>query len=166
MRNLALTGLILLNLVAVHAYADTDELPPVTIVESKDLQAVAEQARERKLPIMLFFSQSYCPYCEIMKETYIKPILRSGWDKDRVIIRMVMTDNAGMIRDFNGERIDADTFTSRYKAYLTPTLAFVNANGKELTPRLMGIGNEYFFGGDIENAIETSLQKVRSVAVN
>ncbi len=165
MRHLIIASLVLFTSLGTRVYAASDELPPVTIIESKDLAADAKVARERKLPIMLFFSQSSCPYCEVMKETYIKPMLRSGWDKDRVIIRMVMTDNMGSVRDFSGASISADQFTSRYKAYMTPTLAFVDANGKELAPRLMGIGNEYFFGGDIETAIETSLHKVRDVAL-
>ena len=153
-----LGGLSLLPLVTVLA---TDvEIQTVT-----DLASLGETAQARKLPILIMFSQAECPYCTIMEENYLKPILRSGQYQDKVIIRQVRIDNLKTFTDFNGRRVEADHLTSRYHAWVTPTLIFLNGKGEEIAPKLVGIGTEGFFAGDIDNAIDAALVRVRSVAL-
>jgi hypothetical protein len=45
-------------------------------------------------------------------------------------------------------------------------MVFLDHNGNELTRRLMGIGTEGFFAAEIDQAIATSLNRLRSVALN
>ena len=130
-----------------------------------DLESLGEMARDKSLPILIMFSQEDCPYCTIMEEAYLKPILRSGQYTDKVIIRKVKIDDMDTFTDFNGERVEADHLTSRYRAWVTPTLIFVNGDGKEMAPKLVGIGTEGFFAGDIDNAIDLALSKLRSIAL-
>ena len=132
----------------------------------KDLESLAKQATSRNVAILLMFSANTCPYCTIMEENYLLPMLRSGEYKDKVIIRKIMTDDLDTLADFNGKKIEIDDLTSRYQAWVTPTLVFLNNQGQQIAPKLVGIGTEGFFAGDIDDAIDVALSHVRSVAMN
>lgn len=136
-----------------------------TVRRVQDLETLGEQASERKLPILIMFSQEQCPYCTIMEENYLRPMLRSGEYQDKVIIRKIKIDDFDSLTDFDGSRIEADHLTGRYRAWVTPTLIFLNSNGQEIAPKLVGIGTEGFFAGDIDNAIDVALTQLRSVAL-
>lgn len=156
----ALLGLMLPGLLAsLSALADNVEILRVT-----DLESLGEQAREQDLPILIMFSQQECPYCTIMEESYLKPMLRSGEYTHKVIIRKIKIDELDTLTDFDGSRIEVDQLTSRYRAWVTPTLIFVNSSGEEVAGKLVGIGTEGFFAGDIDNAIDRALSKLRAVA--
>ena len=154
-------GLFMASLLSLPLLADDVRIEKVT-----DLENLGEMAGERNLPILIMFSQEDCPYCTIMEESYLKPMLRSGEYADKVIIRKVKIDDMDTFTDFNGDRVESDHLTSRYRAWVTPTLIFVNGTGKQMAPKLVGIGTEGFFAGDIDNAIELALSKLRSVALS
>lgn len=134
------------------------------VIKVTDLEALGELAAGRKLPILIMFSQVECPYCTIMEENYLRPMLRSGEYRDKIIIRKVRIDDFDTFTDFDGNRIEADHLTGRYRAFVTPTLVFLNKDGEEIAPKLVGIGTEGFFAGDIDNAIDMALNRLRSVA--
>lgn len=135
-------------------------LPKVT-----NLEDLGDEADDRKLPILLMFSMDGCPYCVILEDNYLLPMLRSGDYQDKVIIRMVKVDDYATLTDFKGNRVDAEDFSSRYGAYVTPTMVFLDNEGNEIAPRLVGIGTEGFFAGDIDKAIETALSRIRPIAL-
>lgn len=151
-------------LIAVSAQADT--LPYVKVPEPADLQAVGQEARQRQLPILIMFSRQGCPYCDVVREEFLKPMLRSGDYTDRVIMLEIHSDSYAHLRDFNGQMISAEALSHRYRAGFVPTVVFVNYEGKELAERLIGITTRDFYGGFLDEAIEASLQRLRNVAMN
>ena len=66
-----------------------------------DLHAVAAQARARNLPLLVMFSMDGCSYCTVVEEEFLKPMLRSGEYKGRVIMGMVKLGSYSRIRDFD-----------------------------------------------------------------
>lgn len=154
-------GLFLLLGLAGQAVLADD----VTIQQVTDLESLGEEATDRRLPILIMFSQEECPYCTIMEESYLKPMLRSGEYTNKVLIRKIMIDDMATLTDFNGDRVESDHLTARYRAWVTPTLIFVNGQGHEVAAKLVGIGTEGFFAGDIDNAIDRAISALRSVAM-
>jgi len=148
-----LMGLFLLS--PVHA-AD------VELTDLVDLQADAKQAESRQLPVLIMFSASYCGYCSVVKEEFLKPMLLSGDYTDKVIIRVLEIDGDSDIRDFNGTDIDPEVFAERYNIYLTPTLVFVNPQGQELAQRMTGVMTVDFYGGYLDDAIDRSRAQIRN----
>ncbi|MGB5259195.1 MAG: thioredoxin fold domain-containing protein [Gammaproteobacteria bacterium] len=128
-----------------------------------NLQADAEIADSRRLPILLVFSAIDCTYCELLEEEFLEPMLLGGEYKDRVIIRKVILDNGSRLTDFNGQRRDATAFSDQYKVFVTPTLLFVDGDGTELTGRMLGINTLELFGGYLDDCIETALLNVRGI---
>lgn len=142
------------------AVAD-EELPPVTLVQAHDLRADGQQAQQRHVPILLMFAQQGCSWCHYVEEEQLKPMLRNADYRAQVIIRQVMTDDLGNMTDFNGSQTDANALAIRYSASLTPTVVFVDANGKQLGHSIVGVRNTEFYGGEIDNGLALSEQLIR-----
>ena len=100
-------GVFLLIVASVQA----EVLPYVKVREPTDLQAVAQEARQRQLPILIMFSRDGCPYCDVVREEFLKPMLRSGDYTDRVIMLEIHSDSYAPIRDFNGQMVNPDALS-------------------------------------------------------
>lgn len=137
---------------------------PPEVVESHDLKADASTAQARSLPILLSFTSSTCGYCEQLEEWFLKPMLISGDYDDKILIRKVIIDDADTLVDFDGSRVDADRLASRYRVTVVPTVLFLDAGGRELTDRMVGINTLEFYGGYLDNNIHTALDQVRDAA--
>jgi len=151
-----LLGLLVIPLSGHHAHAQDARLQTV-----KDLESLGEQAKERELVILVMFSSDSCPFCEVMEESYLLPLLRNKAYKDKVLIRKIMVDNYETLLDFNGNRVEAEDFPRRYSAWVTPTLVFLNGDGEEVADKLVGVGTVGLFAGDIDNAIETATSRLQ-----
>lgn len=154
--------LFLFTMTAVQA----EILPYVKVREATDLQAVGQEARVRKLPILIMFSMRDCQYCDVVREEFLKPMLRSGDYVDRVIMLELYSDSHAQLRDFNGQLISANRLIQRYKAGFAPTVVFLDSQGNEQAERLIGITTRDFYGGFLDEAIDESLQRVRDIASN
>ena len=143
-----------------------EPLPEVQLKTATDLRAEGELARQRQVPILIMFSMTHCPYCVVVREEFLKPMLRSGDYADKVIIREIHTDDYGTLRDFDGTPVTPDELAHRYRASLSPTVVFVDAEGRELARRLVGITTVDYYGGFLDEAIDTSLQRLRQVVLN
>jgi len=126
-----------------------------------DLSILARDSRDKKLPILLLFSATHCPYCELLENEILKPMLLSGDYRDRVIIAKIVLDDANNLRNFNGQPTDMSSFTSRYNLFVTPTLLFLDAKGTEINHRITGVNTIELFGGRVDSAISNSLKKLR-----
>lgn len=153
-------------LISQFSLAEPVHNVPHVIQEVHDFAELGKLARNQQTPILIMFSQKGCTYCVVLEEDYLRPMLRSGDYQDKVIIRKVRVDSFETLRDFDGNPVEADSFATNYRAYVTPTMVFLDHNGKELTKRLMGIGTEGFFAAEIDTAIDMSLNRLRSVALN
>jgi thioredoxin-related protein len=138
----------------------TKQPSTVQVAQTTDLASVASIARDRKLPILLVFSAHHCTYCELLEDEILKPMLLSGDYRDRVMIYKVMLDDESEIQDFNGNTLSPATLSQRYDVYVTPTMLFLDANGQELSERILGINTVEMFGGLVDQAIDTSLAKL------
>ena len=156
---------LLAALSGLWACNNTAQADDIQIQSVKDLAGLGNEARARNLPIMLVFTADHCVYCIRLERDYLKPMLRSGDYTDKIIMRMIKVDDFATLTDFNGRRIEAENLPSRYGGYVTPTMVFLNSEGKEIAPKLIGIGTEGFFAGDIDDSIELALEQIKSVAM-
>ncbi|MGF1546979.1 MAG: thioredoxin family protein [Thiotrichales bacterium] len=140
------------------ARADTNSawLPPL-----RDLATVAEEARMRGLPLLLVFSASHCKYCVLVEESFLIPMQRSGAYADKVIMRRVAIDTSAPVRGWNGRSLSLRELMDRYRIRVTPTVVLVDADGEPLGDNLVGISNEYFYGGLLDDAINQASQAAR-----
>ncbi len=133
-----------------------------TVPLARDLAADGRLAAERGLPILLVVAASDCPYCIRLEEDFLKPMLISGDYDDRVIIRKIEIDRGGLLRDFDGRMVTASELAERYRASLTPTLLFLDPEGRELVERMVGLTTPDFFGGYLDQAIDAAGETLRA----
>ena len=130
------------------------------VPEANDLALLALQSNQQKLPILIMYAAEHCEYCERLEADLLGPMYRSGQYKDRVIIRKVMIDGFGDIKDFNGELVEVDNFAFARGVQVTPTLQFVDANGKQLAPEMVGYNTPEMYAAYIESAIDDSKRAI------
>ena len=149
-------GCAFLSLAAEASGADV-QVPVAT-----DLQRDGAHALEQYLPILLAFSADECSYCEMLEEDFLEPMLLGGDYRDKIIIRKLILDNGSSAINFNGRAIDATQLSDEYRVFVTPTILFVDANGKELAERMVGINTPELYGGYLDVCIETALLSIRN----
>lgn len=160
---------ILMATLLIVAPARSDEDDPdvspaarVQVPQTTDLTREGALSRKRRLPIMLVFSADYCHYCRLLEEEFLKPMLISGDYDDKVIIRVVDISGLDEIRDFNGALVSADTFATGQGVFVTPTVKFLDDRGRDLVPKMVGITTIDFYGWYLDEAIESSLARLRA----
>lgn len=134
----------------------------VTVPMARDLAADARDARERDVAILLVFSADHCPYCDKLEENIIRPMLISGDYDDKVVVRKIDLDRGSQLRDFDGSRRSPGDLASRYRAYLTPTVVLVDADGERLAPRIRGINVVDYYWETLDGSIAQALAKIRA----
>lgn len=143
---------------------EEDALPFVEIKKGENLQQDAQEAGEKQIPVLMFFSMKHCPFCAEVEEDYLKPMLRNSEYDGKVIIRKIRIDGTDSMQDFAGKERDADEFGDDYNVSMVPTLILVDSHGKELAPPIIGIANSHYYSADLDRAIEDSTQKMRTIA--
>ena len=137
-----------------------EELPYVELKTVSDFSQLGKTARAKNKIILLEVSASHCDYCELLEEEFLKPMLRSG-DYNDVLIRKIDMDSYHEIKDFSGASTSPDDFTRRHKVTLTPTILFFDGHGNEISPRILGINSLDLYGGYLDDAIKSGLQKIK-----
>lgn len=153
--NLALRALALVLFSASLAANTRLEVPM-----GENLQADGRQSARNDRPIVLVFSARNCSYCELLEANILRPNIISGYYDDQIIMRKLMLDNTLPIRDFDGQRRTPSALSSRYQVHVTPTVLFVDAQGNELAPRLVGINTVEMYGGYLDAAIQEARRKL------
>jgi thioredoxin-related protein len=151
----AVFGCALLWLLAGSLQAD------VRVPVADNLHQDGRQALARQLPILLAFSTDICSYCELLEEDFLRPMLLSGDYDDRIVIRKLILDNGSNVVDFSGRQSEAIRLSEHYRVVVTPTILFVDGNGRELAERMVGINTLELFGGYLDTCIETALTSIR-----
>jgi thioredoxin-related protein len=127
-----------------------------------NLAADGAAAKTRHLPILLFFNRVGCPYCERALREYLTPMQRDPAYADRVLFRQVEIDQSNRLVDFSGRATTHREFASRYKISLTPTIWFVDGDGKVLAEPIIGLRTVDFYGAYLDQAIADSLAKLQT----
>lgn len=131
------------------------------VVEENDFSQLAATLEEKRLPLVLMFSSEYCAYCVRVENDFLIPMQISGDYTRRAVIRKVKIDYGNTIRDFDGNEVDADEFAARYAISVTPTVLFLDAHGRQLAPRRVGLMTPDFYGGYLDESIDTALDMLR-----
>jgi thioredoxin-related protein len=151
-------GLVLLWLVAVGAYAEP-------VPDADDLQQLATTIRNEGTPLVLVVWAHDCPYCRVLDEQILQPLQASDELTGRALLRRLDIDG-GSVRDFQGRRVASWDFAERYRALLTPTVLFLDADGNELAERMVGINSVDFYPAYLDQAIAKAQRKLRDEPVN
>ena len=155
MRRYLLTLLLAVSFFAGPAGADS-----AAMIAVADLREEARLAREGNLILVVEFSSEYCGFCRKLEELFLLPMQRNAEYNDKLLIRYISLDAYETLVDFDGRSMTTGEFAERYDISLTPTLLFLNADGVEMSEKLVGIWSEDFYGGFIDNRIDEARKKL------
>lgn len=148
MRNILIFALF--SLISLNGQAE-----PIRLAE--DLTRDAIDARSGNRPIVFFITADHCPYCEKLREEYFK---FSPGD-ERFLLRELELDQHHSAIDFDGQTVDHRALANRYGISLTPTVAFVSPEGKELTEAIVGVLTMDFYHYYFEEALAESIARLK-----
>jgi len=131
-----------------------------TIPDADNLQRLGGEVRNGGTPLVLVIWAHDCPYCRVLDEQVLRPLQASGELTGRALLRKIDLDGTGL-RDFDGLQIDGWNFAGRYHAQLTPTVLFLDADGNELTERMIGINSVDFYPVYLDRAIDMAVKRLR-----
>ena len=132
----------------------------VAMIAVADLREEARLARAGNLILVVEFSSEYCGFCRKLEELFLLPMQRNAEYNSKVLIRYISLDAYETLIDFDGRSMTTGEFAERYDISLTPTLLFLNADGVEMSEKLVGIWSEDFYGGFIDNRIDEAREKL------
>ena len=117
------------------------------------LPHVALEAKAKGEPLVLLISLPGCPFCELVRRSYLLPARLSdglqAWQLD-------VTDKTTPLIGFNGQPTTAASQAKAWKATFTPTVLFIGSQGQELAERLVGIAVPDFYGAYLEQRLVTA----------
>jgi thioredoxin-related protein len=155
-----LTSLLLvLSLLLCSCSEAREGLPPAT-----DLHADGQTARAQRLPIVLFFYKTNCPFCREVEEVYLARLQSENEKTPLFLLRTVEISQTQPLVSFDGTRIDYRAFAKKQGVTLVPHLRFLGPDGEALAPDLVGLTTRDFYGGYLEDSIATAGEKMRRVS--
>lgn len=164
MKYLIPTLLLLLSSSPLFA-ADTEQVPSIAITAATDLGGDGKSAKKDHKAILLLVSQEHCSYCMQIKREVIRPMLLSGDYKDTLLIRELQLDDASTLIDFRGIERANHSFAYDYNVSVTPTLLFLDGEGKELVEQMVGMQTPdmyyYYVDQSVQEAIKALAQPTR-----
>jgi len=110
----------------------------VTMQGIDDLRGEAQILKSENLILVLEFSSEDCGYCRKLESLFLLPMQRNAAYGDKILIRTISLDAFETVVDLEGRTVSTSEFASRYGVSLTPTLLFLNAEGIEMSERLVG----------------------------
>jgi len=122
------------------------------------LKVAAKRATAKGQPLVVMTTLEGCPYCEVVRNHYLLPMQMSG-EIDAVQIDVL--DKRRNLQDFDGELVSPADQARAWKARFTPTVLFLDAQGRELAERLVGISLPDFYGAYLDARLREARTKLR-----
>lgn len=127
-----------------------------------NLAAIGQLSRQQKTPVVVFISRDACPYCRTLRNKILQPLFTANKFEQRAILVEVSLDRVEAMTGFENSPITAKAFAEHYRAEITPTLLFLDSQGREVSKRLVGISNLEFYGHYLQTSIDKALAAIRS----
>ena len=145
-RRSVLGAAVLLLLAHTPARTQGRETPLPT---PASLQAAAREAAARGEPLVLLVSLPGCPYCELVRRNYLAPLRAQGL----AAFQITVTDRKTVVQDFSGKPSTGADIASAFNAQFTPTVMFLNPQGKEIAERIKGMNSPDFYGAYLDERL-------------
>jgi len=155
----ALTLICYTLLCSVLTYVPASSAAELPAVE--DFRVVAQEAKQKNVPILVLFMSNGCPYCEVALHDYLVPIYLDPAYDDKVILRQIALDQYDKLINFKGQVTTPHKFAQASNIFAVPTAVLFDSEGHELS-RVVGLIIVDFYLAYVDNAINEALAKIRS----
>ena len=129
------------------------------ILPAYDLALQSSEAQAEGKIFVRYISRPGCPYCARLEKSVLHPMLKMPEYTARVSLRELSWVE-GAIRDFDGDARYIGKIVKRYGIVTTPTLLFLNPEGREIAERLVGFTGDDFYFSYLAHSVHLARQKV------
>ena len=149
------------NLYAKESTTESaSEVIESALIEESDFQKLSQQMKKESLGLVLMFHAEHCHYCALMENDILSPLIKSKEYDKKVLIRKLQIDESRDIKDFEGKVVEPSDLSDKYEATLTPTLVFLDYNGKEKADKMIGINAVELFGAYLDAEIDKLISNI------
>lgn len=146
---------IVLILITGCAHSDGYE----RLLYLENFQILAERACKENKVMVVMVSRESCPYCVKLKKQIFVPEVKHGELNSKWLLRELLIDGGNTHIGFDGKKINSVDYARSIKATLTPTVLFLDKNGKEIGKRIVGTGGavdfyDFYLKRSINQALE------------
>lgn len=136
--------------------------PPSLLITTTNLQEASQLATEKNLPIILYAAYEDCPYCTLLEEEILLPMLIDGSYNKMIVIRKIMIDDDDdNIISFSGKPSTIEQLNDHYQLDFAPTLLFLDPYGNEIIKRMVGINTPELYAAYLDNNIKQALHIIQ-----
>ena len=133
--------LTILSSNAFSSVAQDNIIPP-----AKNLQLDGKNQLINKKVILLYVSAPHCAFCKKLEKEVLYPLIHSGEYESKIVLRKLNWRAKGLVVDFDGIKRPPSKILERYHIKITPTLLFLDSNGKQVNQKLLGYrGGEFYW---------------------
>ena len=129
------------------ARADEPKLP-VAVALPEHLRLALQQGS----PLVVMVSLPGCPFCKAVRESHLAPMQR---EQGLPVVQIDMMSRA-VLRDFQGASVTHEQQIDAWGIRVAPTVLFFGRRGQEVAERLVGSYLPDFYGGYLEQRLETA----------
>lgn len=131
---------------------------PGALPTPASLRGAAQAAAARGEPLVVMTTLTGCPYCDLVRNHHLLPLLREG----RVVaVQLDVRDRTSNLQSFGGENTTPAEQLRLWKARFTPTVLFFGPDGRELAERLVGVAVPDFYGDYLDARLTEARSKLR-----
>ncbi len=131
------------------------------MVQARDLAADARLASQRKIALLVLFSEAGCPWCERTRQEFLLPMQRNPEYGEKVMMREVGIDSSAALVDFAGNRTTQAEFAHRLRVNMMPTVMLLGPRGETLAEPLVGFRGADYYGYFLDQRIDAALARLR-----
>lgn len=122
------------------------------------LRGSAQAAAARGEPLVVMTTLTGCPYCDLVRNHHLLPMLRQG---QLHAVQLDIRDRTGNLQGFDGSMTTPAEQTKAWKARFAPTVLFFGAKGEELAERLVGVAVPDFYGEYLDARLQQARARLR-----
>lgn len=132
------------------------------MIPARDLAADARIASQRKIPLLLLFSEAGCSYCERARNEFLVPMQRNPEYQAKVMMREVGIDSDAALVDFSGNKTTHAEYARRMRVSMMPWVVMVGPRGETLAEPVVGFRGADYYGYFLDQRIDSALVQLRS----
>lgn len=138
-------------------YAVESEIPA-----TDNLAQIGQLSRHQGVPVIVFVSRDACPYCRTLRDKILQPMLSAKKFEHRAVLVEISLDRVDPLTGFDNQQVTAQVFGESYRAGITPTLLFLDDEGREVSKRIVGISNLELYGFYLQKSIDKAVLAIRA----
>lgn len=128
---------------------------PAVLPRAVSLQAELARALAGRKALVVMVSLEGCPYCKLVRESYLLPLRAQG----QPVVQVDMAVQLPLV-DAKGNASTHDQVVRALRVRVAPTVLFLGLGGVEAAPPLVGVASVDFYGAYLTERVAAANRSV------